>query len=398
MQKITLNKIAKIYNGNSINSKVKAEKYSAKCDGWSYIGTKDVAFDGSVDYENGIMIPFGETSFKIAPAQSVFVCSEGGSAGRKTAYIDRDVCFGNKLYAIVNDKNLFSPKYIFYYTRYREFFEQFQSLMNGIIGGVSSKKFGEIEIPLPPLPEQERIVQKIEELFADLDKGIEELEQAKAKLKIYHQAVLKDAFDPFAKLNPITDFFDISGGLTKNSRRNDFETKLSYLRVANVYYNFLDLTEVKKIGVQPTEIERTRLQMNDLLFVEGNGSKEQIGRVAVWDGSIENCLHQNHIIKGRPNGKMLSLYALFYLISKNGRDQILSVASSTSGLYTLSISKVKNLKIPFCNVGEQEQIINEIEAKLSTCDKQEQVVNESLQKAENLRQSILKQAFEGRLI
>lgn len=136
---------------------------------------------------------------------------------------------------------------------------------------------------------------------------------------------------------------------------------------------------------------------NDLLFVEGNGSKEQIGRVAIWDGSIEPCLHQNHIIKGRPFGNMLSEFALFYLISRFGRNQILRVASSTSGLYTLSTGKIENLKIPYCDLGKQQIIIEAIEEKLSVFDRIEQTVDTALQQAEAMRHSILKQAFEGRL-
>ena len=133
------------------------------------------------------------------------------------------------------------------------------------------------------------------------------------------------------------------------------------------------------------------------MFVEGNGSKEQIGRVAIWDGSIEDCLHQNHLIKGRPTGGMLSQYALYYLISGYGRKQILNVASSTSGLYTLSTNKVRNLKIPFADTDCQTRCVETIEARMSVCDSIEKTVDTALQQAEAMRQSILKQAFEGRL-
>ena len=172
---------------------------------------------------------------------------------------------------------------------------------------------------------------------------------------------------------------------------------MPYLRVANVYYNKLDLSEIKTIGVLEKEIEKTTLQKNDLLFVEGNGSKEQIGRVAIWDGSIPNCLHQNHIIKGRPLNNISPEFALYYLISGFGRKQILEVASSTSGLYTLSANKVRNLQIPTCDLEQQHEVVSWIEEKLSVCDQIEQTVDAALQQAEALRQSILKKAFEGGL-
>lgn len=396
MNTVKLIDIATIYNGNSINKTVKQEKYMKDVPGWNYIGTKDVGFDGKVTYKNGVIIPFTETSFRTAPAGTVFVCSEGGSAGRKTALITEEVCFGNKLFAIVNDRGLFNSKYIYYFTRYEVFLKQFKLLASTLMGGINSKKFGSIEVPLPPLPEQQRIVSRIEELFSQLDAGVETLKKTKAQLAVYRQAVYFEAFSVLEDMRKITDFFEISGGITKNSNRNSLPMKMPYLRVANVYYNSLDLKEIKQIGVKKSEITEKLLKKDDLLFVEGNGSKDQIGRVAIWNGSIDPCLHQNHIIKGRPIGTMLSKYALFYLISGAGREQILQVASSTSGLYTLSTGKIENLRIPYCDKHNQQKIINDIEEKLSVCDRIEQTVDTALQQAEALRQSILKQAFEGK--
>ena len=249
---------------------------------------------------------------------------------------------------------------------------------------------------VPSLEEQEKIVARIEELFSELDNGVETLRKAKQQLAVYRQAVYASVYGT-DDLRPITDFFDISGGLTKNSKRHELPIKMPYLRVANVYYNELDLSEIKYIGVTENEVERTLLRNDDLLFVEGNGSKEQIGRVAIWDGSVENCLHQNHLIKGRPVSGMLSQYALYYLISRYGRKQILDVASSTSGLYTLSTNKVRNLKISYVDIEQQKTCIETIEARISVCDSIEKTVDTALQQAEAMRQSILKQAFEGKL-
>lgn len=270
----------------------------------------------------------------------------------------------------------------------------------GLVSGTTRLKLTQaqmkqINIPAVPLPEQERIVTRIEELFSELDKAVKTLQTTKQQLAVYRQAVYSSVYSGIAELKPITDFFEITGGLTKNSKRSELPIKMPYLRVANVYYNRLDLSEIKNIGVTESEVERTLLEKNDLLFVEGNGSKSQIGRVAIWDGSIEQCLHQNHIIKGRPLGNMLPEYALFYLISGGGRNQITDIAKSTSGLYTLSTNKVKNLQIPVCNITKQQQVINEIASRLSICESIELTVDTVLAQADAMRQSILKQAFEG---
>lgn len=261
---------------------------------------------------------------------------------------------------------------------------------------ISRKNLAKITFTLPSLSEQERIVEKIEELFSDLDNAVETLNATKAQLEVYRQAVYSSVYND-NNVRPITDFFEVTGGLTKNSKRNSLPQKMPYLRVANVYFNRLDLSEIKEIGVNEAEIEKCLLKKNDLLFVEGNGSKSQIGRVAIWDGSIENCLHQNHLIKARPLGNMIPSYALFYLISGGGRRQINEVSKSTSGLYTLSTNKVRELMIPYCDYEKQQQSVGEIESRLSVCKSIEETVNTALQQASAMHQSILKQAFEGRL-
>lgn len=132
---------------------------------------------------------------------------------------------------------------------------------------------------------------------------------------------------------------------------------MKYLRVANVLFNELDLSVVQEIGVEEREIEKTLLKKNDLLFVEGNGSPEQIGRVSLWDGCITPMLHQNHIIKARFAGEVIPLYAMYYFMSDEGRKQILLSASTTSGLYTLSAGKIAAFELPVAPLNRQKEFV-----------------------------------------
>ena len=152
-----------IYNGNSINAQEKEQKYAKKCEGYSFIATKDVGFNHIIDYENGIYIPYGMEEFKIAPNGSILMCMEGGSAGRKIGILEQDVCFGNKLCCFTSI-SVFN-KFLYYFLQTPIFFSLFTGLMTGIIGGVGAAKIKSIIMPLPPLAEQERIVAKIEELM-----------------------------------------------------------------------------------------------------------------------------------------------------------------------------------------------------------------------------------------
>ena len=188
------------------------------------------------------------------------------------------------------------------------------------------------------------------------------------------------------------------GGLTKNPKRAKLPNQLPYLRVANVYANELRLQEIEHIGVEDSELEKLLVCTGDLLIVEGNGSKDQIGRLAIWDGSIDPCVHQNHIIKVRPVEARMPKWILHWLQSPNGRHFVELVASSTSGLYTLSVNKVGDLPIALPPLAEQTRIVTEVERRLSVVEELEAVVSANLQRATRLRQSILQKAFTGELI
>ena len=190
----------------------------------------------------------------------------------------------------------------------------------------------------------------------------------------------------------------ISGGITKNANREKLPMQRPYLRVANVYANELRLNKIKHIGVSEDEAERTSLLPGDLLIVEGNGSVDQIGRVAMWDGSIAGCVHQNHIIRVRVEDPALAKWSLTWLLSANGRKHIEGAASSTSGLHTLSLSKVASLPLPLAPSVEQSRVRLEAERLLSEQDHLQGVLRQACHRAGRLRQAILKWAFAGRLV
>lgn len=188
------------------------------------------------------------------------------------------------------------------------------------------------------------------------------------------------------------------GGLTKNPKRTKLRKQLPYLRVGNVYANELRLNDIEYIGVADSELDKLLLRAGDLLIVEGNGSKDQIGRLAIWDGSIDLCVHQNHLIKVRPVEARMPKWILRWLQSPGGRQFVEIVASSTSGLFTLSVNKVGNLVIPLPPLAEQTRIVAEVERRLSVVEELEAVVSANLARSLRLRQSILQKAFSGELV
>lgn len=193
-QWVRLGAMGNIFNGNSINASEKESKY-AGVEGLPYIATKDVGYGFEpLDYDNGICIPPDEEKFRIAHQGAVLICAEGGSAGKKCGLTDRDICFGNKLFA----NELFGQipsRFILYVYLSPVFRASFTAAMTGIIGGVSIAKFVEIPIPLPPLDEQYRIVAQIDRLMARCD-ALENLRNEREKKRLAtHAAALSQLID-----------------------------------------------------------------------------------------------------------------------------------------------------------------------------------------------------------
>lgn len=164
-EELELKKVAEIFTGNSISESVKKSKYMNLDSGFNYIATKDLNFDHSIDYENGVKIPFDEKGFKYANKKSILMCIEGGSAGKKIGIVEEKVCFGNKLCKFECNSDIINYKYLYYFLQSPLFVKNFNNNLTGIIGGVSINKIKELLIKYPSLEEQQRIVDKIEKLL-----------------------------------------------------------------------------------------------------------------------------------------------------------------------------------------------------------------------------------------
>ena len=187
----TIKTICKIYTGNSINEKVKSQKYVGQKEGLLFIATKDVDFDGNINYETNVRIN-DYKNYKTAPANTALLCIEGGSAGRKVGFTEERVCFGNKLCAFNTDS--INSKMVFHFLRSQCFYDQFNEKKHGLIGGVSISKLAEIFIPLPPLAEQKRIVSRIESLFSRLDEARAKAREVIDGFELWKSAILHKAF------------------------------------------------------------------------------------------------------------------------------------------------------------------------------------------------------------
>jgi type I restriction enzyme S subunit len=169
---------------------------------------------------------------------------------------------------------------------------------------------------------------------------------------------------------------DVRSGLSKSSRREGATVKKPYLRVANVQDGFLDLTEIKEIDVPVNQVARFTLKAGDLLLIEGNGNAENLGRGCLWDGQIENCVHQNHVFAVRilPDANLLPRYLAFQLQSDHGRNYLLSCAKGTTGLSTLNSTQLREFPLIIPPVPEQLAITDAIHCWSAAIEKTERLI------------------------
>lgn len=183
--------LADVYTGNSIKDDQK-EFYEDPTEAIPYIATKDIDVTlQTIDFENGMYVKINDDSFKRAPSQSTLLCIEGGSAGKKIAFIEQDVCFVNKLCCLHSNTEF--NKFLYYYFMSPAFTQLFNSYISGLIGGVSVKELCNFVITLPPFEEQEQIAMFLDLKCKHIDSAIEKTYVAIEKFIKLKQAIIIQA-------------------------------------------------------------------------------------------------------------------------------------------------------------------------------------------------------------
>lgn len=199
------------------------------------------------------------------------------------------------------------------------------------------------------------------------------------------------------KWSTVGDVADVTGGLTKNAGKRDVsKVRVPLVSVAAVHLRRIASEAVGEVGLLESDGDRATLARGDLLIVEGNGSLEHIGRVALWNDEVPGARHQNHIIRVRPH-HIAPGFVLEWLASPSGREAIVNEATSAAGLYTLSLSKVERLPIPIPPANEQRRIVAKLEALQARSRRAREALDAVPPLLEKLRQSILAAAFRGDL-
>lgn len=266
-----------------------------------------------------------------------------------------------------------------------------------------------ILIPVPPISEQERIVARIEELFSELDKAVETLQTTKKQLTVYRQAVLKEAFSGRITNSKLLEHKALGHYIEKprygTSKKCSYDrdvASIAVYRIPNVDYRTgcIDCTDIKYADFSESELSDLKLEEGDILIIRSNGSVSLVGRAALVRAKDVTGTFAGYLMRLRIKDKntISPQYVLYYLQSQEARSYIERKAKSTSGVNNINTSEISGLEIPIYPFFDQICIVSEIESRLSVCDSIEKTVDTALAQAEAMRQSILKEAFEGRLV
>ena len=291
-------------------------------------------------------------------------------------------------------KGYISNKYLCFYLNQYNFI--------GHVTGTTRLKLNQssmknISIKVAPSNEQDRIVEKIEELFSDLDKATEDLKKTQEQLKIYRQAVLKKLLT-----NKNWKTQKLKNMCTITSSKRIF--KKEYVDKGVPFYRTKEIVELSKGKKISFELYISSNRYNEIkdkfdIPTKGDILISAVGTIGISYIVLDNTpfYFKDGNILWIKNLKYLTPQFLNYILNHFVHSKIKNITAGTA-YSALTIEKLKFLEVPTPTHDIQNQIVNEIESRISVCDKLEETVQQSLKKIEYVRQSILKKAFEGKLV
>lgn len=306
------------------------------------------------------------------------------------------VCIGRGLSAIRPNEKI-KLKYLLWFFRYFE--TQLSSKGTGTtFKAINQQIIKNLDIPVPSLAEQQQIVTRIEELFSELDKGVETLQTIKQQLAVYRQAVLKEAFEGNFKRCTLKEISTAISGYAFKSKKYTTSGNYIVVKIGNVkQWNFdfsRDLTKTNE--ADDTILTKYLMKQGDcLITLTGSRGKRDYGFVAMIEDE-DNFLLNQRVAALRFNTEVaLPKFYMYYLTSFDYRNQFFSYETGNVGQGNVGIKALSEPIVVCPPLKTQYKIVEEIESRLSVCDSIEQTVDTALAQAESMRQSILKKAFEG---
>ena len=388
-----LGDVCKIQSGNSIPVKEKEVLYKNAREGLPYIATKDVGFDGVIDYENGIRIPSKHSSkFKFSKKNSILVCSEGGSAGRKIAFSNKDCHFVNKLFSI-NPGSEMASKYIYYYALSDDFQNQFKKAMHGLIGGVSLSKIKGFQINYPSISEQKRIVAKLDAAFAEIDKLIKINFSKLNYIDVVTNSILNNKMgNNLIKLNKACDL--IKRGISPKYLETGGICVINQKCIRN---HKIDFSKARRHNINLKKIPEERFIRKGDVLINSTG-QGTLGRVAqVSKEPLEKTTVDTHVTIVRPKQNLFNPNFFGNSLIKIEK-QLQAAGEGTSGQTELPRARLVNeFFVPYVkSIDEQKKIAHLLNLMFKETFTLKNLTTKIIENQKSLKKSILYKEFNNK--
>jgi type I restriction enzyme, S subunit len=343
------------------------------------------------------------SSAKKFPKGTLLIALYGATIG-KLAFLGIEAATNQAVCGIYKNDAIES-RFLYYFL-----FHNRRKLVEQGAGGaqpnISQTILKNLPIVIAPLPEQRAIVARIEELFSELDHSIANLKSAQAKLEIYRQAVLKKAFDggfsegsiAFRNVELKNLVIKISDGpFGSNLKTADYTNDgVRVIRLENIGFNqFRDEYKTFVSHEKYESIKSHTVGNGDIIF---SSFISEMVRAVILPNHIDKAINKADCFLVRVNEfSIRRKYLTYYFLTKDFYNQLVDQVHGATRP-RINTTQLKSSIIPLCELIEQDFIVQEIESRLSEADKLAETIQINLLKSESLRQSILKQAFEGKLL
>ncbi len=328
----------------------------------------------------------------------LLICTASGSKAHlgKVAYIDKeyDFAFGGFMGLIVPDVSLVFSRY-FYYVLTAENYRQFiQRLTDGAnINNLKFSQLAEFDIPIPPLAEQKRIVAKIDATFEKIDRLKANAEKNLANAKELFQSALDEAMRPKRgwgekRLGEVCEG-KLSYGTSSPSCA--YDSQVRYIRITDIDDNGKLLDDL----VSPRQYEQKHvLEEGDVVFARTGAT---VGKSYLYSHSDGKCVYAGYLIRARVNQAEVLPKFLFDFTKTSCYKHYIQVSQAAAAQPNVNAEKYGNLIIPLPSLREQRQIVETIENVWEISLKLQQNYARQVADCAEMRQAILREAFEGRL-
>lgn len=338
-----------------------------------------------------IIILMVRSAYLVEDGDLLIVCdgSRSGLVGRAVKGF-----VGSTLARIDIDKSVL-PEYIYHFIQ-GKYIQLNKSIKGTGTPHLNQELLMSFELYVPPLEDQHRIVTRIEELFSQLDSGVETLKKTKEQLKVYRQAVLKEAFEGINETVNMSEVADMIDPHPSHRTPPEIQGGIPYIGIGDIDYtaNAINYDSARKVSndILNEHKERYRIQNGDFVM----GKIGTIGKPFLLELPQNYALSAN-VILIQPNSERIKPMFLYWQFTSPLITEQLKIGAKATSQPAFGIKKARVLKIRICSLSRQDQILEYIGEKISVCDSIEKTIDTALQEAEALRQSILKQAFEGGL-